>query len=1228
MSENRVLGSISASSIRNLFPKSVSTKHKMHSPLSKSRPDSENIQPIDPNIHIDNGSVSPSIPKQSLSKPLISQKEITRSDSQKKEELSTPVDPPVKVVVRIRPANGHERDGDWLVRKVSDDSVTVGDRKFTFDSVLDSKSNQEDVFQLVGVPLVKNALAGYNTSILAYGQTGSGKTYTMWGPPSAMVDSQAANSHQGIVPRIFQMLFSEIQQDQENSEGRQINYQCRCSFLEIYNEQIGDLLDSTHRNLEIKDDAKHGFYVENLTEEYVTSYEDITQILIKGLSSRKVGATSINSKSSRSHIVFTCVIESWCKEKSSKCFGSSKTSRISLVDLAGLDANKLDDAGRQCIKEGKNVKKSLSHLGHFVNILAEGTESGKPRDISYRNSNLTHLLQESLGGNVKLAVICAISPDSKSSCETLSTLRFGQRVKSIHNKPVINEISEDDVNDLSDQIRQLKEELIRAKSNVCNSVGSNYGFSKGQRSVRDSLNQLRVSLNHSLILPRIDDDAKEEVNVNEDDVRELRLQLDNLHSSGEESIKGSYGKGSCSQFSSVEEGSDIDLTSEHYGSCAEECDIEETGLRKSLLQEESSASVDSFASGQNISSTIDTALRSSCISISSSHHSPALQEPMLSESPKIKNNRKSITFAPTHMESQNFGSDSSKFDSDVLRQSLRQSNHIRSSLQSSKIFPGPTESLAASLQRGLQIIDSHQRNSASNTPSVVFSLEHLALKSYPTVDKSNASVQTLPEERPSSDGASAYFLCASCRRTGGLNRSTEVEDSLKTWIVAADEAGISNGSIAQGAKDAKKDLSEATSRKKELESICMEQAAKIEQLNLLVEQYKHDRKQNSIPELSNIIPLEYLNNEIIQIDGIENGKFHPPEDERKLLRWDDRESHEQEIIIKEKCEIKEVREETHSEHRTASFDINEKEALLEEIQSLKSKLQSFTNGSPKTSFERVRSSLLSQSIQLRKSFTCSQGNNEEELEKERQRWMEMESDWISLTDELRIDLESNRRRAEKVEMELRLEKKCTEELDDALHRSVLGHARMVEHYADLQEKYNYLVGKHRLIMEGIAEVRKAAAKAGAKGQGSRFAKSLAAELSVLRVERAREMELLKKENKSLKIQLRDTAEAVHAAGELLVRLREAEEAASVAEENFTKVQEENDKLKKQVEKLKRKHKMEMITMKQYLAESRLPESALRPLYRDDSDVANNTRSMPDDDQAWRAEFGAIYQDHY
>lgn len=251
-------------------------------------------------------------------------------------------------------------------------------------------------------------------------------------------------------------------------------------------------------------------------------------------------------------------------------------------------------------------------------------------------------------------------------------------------------------------------------------------------------------------------------------------------------------------------------------------------------------------------------------------------------------------------------------------------------------------------------------------------------------------------------------------------------------------------------------------------------------------------------------------------------------------------------IIKEKCEIKEIQNELDLGYGGGDFDLNEKEALLKEVQMLRSKLQSRTDASPNKSIEKLRSSLLSRSMQLRKSGTYGD-NTEEELERERQKWTEMESDWISLTDDLRVDLESNRRRAEKVEMELRMEKQCTEELDDALHRSVLGHARMVEHYVELQDKYNNLVGKHRAIMEGIAEVKRAAAKAGAKGRGSRFSKSLAAELSVLRVERERERELLKKENKSLKIQLRDTAEAVHAAGELLVRLREAEHAASVAE---------------------------------------------------------------------------------
>lgn len=254
---------------------------------------------------------------------------------------------------------------------------------------------------------------------------------------------------------------------------------------------------------------------------------------------------------------------------------------------------------------------------------------------------------------------------------------------------------------------------------------------------------------------------------------------------------------------------------------------------------------------------------------------------------------------------------------------------------------------------------------------------------------------------------------------------------------------------------------------------------------------------------------------------------------------------EEHLMKDDKCDIKEVQEVSSHQNGNSSFEMNEKEALLKEIESLRTKLQ-YTDASPFKSTENLRSSLLSRSIQLRKSIDA-RPNTAEELEKERERWTEMESEWICLTDELRVDIESSRRHAEKVESELRLEKMVTEELDDALSRAVLGHARMVEHYADLQEKYNDLVSRHRAIMEGVAEVKRAAAKAGAKGHGSRFAKSLATELSALRVERDREREFLKKENKSLKIQLRDTAEAVHAAGELLVRLREAEQTASAAE---------------------------------------------------------------------------------
>ncbi|KAM6580720.1 hypothetical protein CsatA_004494 [Cannabis sativa] len=1033
---------------------SFSKKKHSNSDVRKSKSNAENTPPIDPNI-IDHGNSQASslVVKQLPSKDVTnSQTEIVTTDAQKRASMDA--ESPVKVVVRIRPSNDGDRGRDRTVSKVSPNALTVGDRKYTFDSVFDSKNNQ----------------------------SGSGKTYTMWGPPSAIVDDPSPCSQQGIVPRIFQTLFTETDK--------------------------------------IKDDSKNGLCVENLTEEYVTSYEDVMQILIKGLSSRKVGATSVNSKSSRSHIVFTFIVESWSKGTSSKCFGSSKTSRMSFVDLAGLDRNKDDVRGSA--REAKSVKKSLSRLGH------EG--------------------------------------------EILGTLRFGQRVKSIGNEPVINEITEDDVNDLSDQIRQLKEELIRAKSSSTNIVVSKHGHFQG-RNVRDSLNQLRVSLNRSLLLPCVDHESEEELHIDEGDVKELQQQLNKLRKSWEENVEDQFCDGDSS--TQLAEICENDLNSEDdMKGIDEESETDVVNLEKShneLSHMDNITLTDDIRGSLNTSRAVNSDIRSSLL-ISSCRPS-ILQEPTLSESPKIgKSLRKSVAVSASHLDDKNNVVDNSQ-TSNVLRQSLSQTESIRSSLRSSKIFPGPAENLAASLQRGLDIIENHQRGSALNK-SVAFSFEHLTLQPCPEVDKSSSAGQAI--------------LCASCRTQINKKDPNDVQDSLKTWIVPITEDGDSN-------KDATDIKEEATTRG-DLEKLCMEQAARIEQLNQLVEQYERE-KHSSVLEISQEGNSQ---KEIIAFDESRDGNT--------LLRSNS-----------DNYEIKEVQNES-------VFDVNEKEALLKEIQILRSKLQSDSSASLNKSTDKLRSSLLSRSIKLRRS-DIFQNNNEDELEKERQRWTEMESEWISLTDELRIDIDMHRRRAEKVEMELRSEKQCTEELDDALHRAVLGHARMVEHYAELQEKYNELAAKHRAIMEGIAEVKRAAAKAGKKGQGARFAKSLAAELSTMRVERERERELLKKENRNLKLQLRDTAEAVHAAGELLVRLREAEQAASAAEENLVNSHNDNEKLKKQLEKMKRKHKMEVVTMKQYMAESKLPESALQPLYRDDSNELPQS-TLPDDDQAWRAEFGAIYQDHY
>lgn len=309
--------------------------------------------------------------------------------------------------------------------------------------------------------------------------------------------------------------------------------------------------------------------------------------------------------------------------------------------------------------------------------------------------------------------------------------------------------------------------------------------------MRESLNQLRLSLNRSLILPCIDNDPEENLSINEDDVKELKLHIDNIRSSQEDNMKeDSENAGSTLLYSA--EGCETEFTCEHYLSCSEESENEEINSNKSqtkMLCPKSTGSVDEPDKISKNSIAIDPPSRNS-LSISGCHQSTVLEDPVLSESPKIKNSqRKSLVFASNHLPIQDDAEQTCK-NLDVIRQS-HQLDNIKSSLRSSRIFAGPTESLAASLHRGLQIIDYHQRNSAPARSSVSFSFEHLALKPCLSADKANVSVQTSPEGHPSGQ-PSAAFVCIKCQGKD----SSEAEDSLKTCLARVDGSASSNGLAA------------------------------------------------------------------------------------------------------------------------------------------------------------------------------------------------------------------------------------------------------------------------------------------------------------------------------------------------------------------------------------------------------------------------------------------------
>ncbi|XP_058259865.1 kinesin heavy chain [Hemibagrus wyckioides] len=325
----------------------------------------------------------------------------------------------IKVLCRFRPLNQYEilRGDKFLPVFQGDDTVIVGGKSFVFDRVFPTNTTQDQIYNSCAKQIVKDVLDGYNGTIFAYGQTSSGKTHTMEGKlhdPDNM----------GIIPRITDDIFNYIFAMDENLE-----FHIKVSYFEIYMDKIRDLLDVSKTNLSVHEDKNKVPYVKGCTERFVSSPEEMMDVIDEGKSNRHVAVTNMNEHSSRSHSIFLINIKQEHVETEQKLSG-----KLYLVDLAGSEKVSKTGAEGSVLDEAKNINKSLSALGNVISALAEGTKTHVP----YRDSKMTRILQDSLGGNCRTTMFICCSPSSYNEAETKSTLMFGQRAKTIRNTASVN----------------------------------------------------------------------------------------------------------------------------------------------------------------------------------------------------------------------------------------------------------------------------------------------------------------------------------------------------------------------------------------------------------------------------------------------------------------------------------------------------------------------------------------------------------------------------------------------------------------------------------------------------------------------------------------------------------------------------------------------------------------------------------------------------------------------
>ncbi|XP_027000758.1 kinesin-like protein KIF3B [Tachysurus fulvidraco] len=361
----------------------------------------------------------------------------------------------VKVVVRCRPMNEKERAanfesvvsvdvnlGQIVVRNPRSRSTHEHPKVFTFDSVYDWNSKQVDLYDETFRPLVESVLLGFNGTIFAYGQTGTGKTYTMEGVRS---DPEK----RGVIPNSFEHIFTHISRSQNQQ------YLVRASYLEIYQEEVRDLLAKDQsRRLELKERPDTGVYVKDLSSFDTGCVEAIEHVMDVGNQNRSVGSTNMNEHSSRSHAILIITIE--CIELGLDGENHIRVGKLNLVDLAGSERQAKTGSQGERLKEATKINLSLSALGNVISALVDGKSS----HIPYRDSKLTRLLQDSLGGNARTVMVANIGPASYNVEETLTTLRYSNRAKNIKNKPCINEDPKDAL------LREYQEEKARLKQQL------------------------------------------------------------------------------------------------------------------------------------------------------------------------------------------------------------------------------------------------------------------------------------------------------------------------------------------------------------------------------------------------------------------------------------------------------------------------------------------------------------------------------------------------------------------------------------------------------------------------------------------------------------------------------------------------------------------------------------------------------------------------------------------